>query len=369
MSAAPQTICMGTGGVADTEPRQASSALEAALAAIPGDDLASAKARGLVKGYDARWLAEQGQYRVISVEDTIEAPLINPATGRGSRTFSIAGKLDVRAERNGRAVLIDHKTTSESIDDLAGAYWRQLVIEAQPTHYMLLEFQNGRKVDEAVWDVVKKPDIRPKKLASKEVQQIVHGALEYFGYRLTDRDWDLMKSSEGRESMAMYEARLAWDCTIDRPMRYFQRRPVRRLDDELYQHAEELWGHADEIRMARANERHPRNAGACMNYGRPCVYLGICSGFDSPDSSKWTRKHNVHAELPVLDGEKSRDVLTNSRIKCFQTCRRKHYYQYELGIERVDEEEAEALYFGTLFHLALEKYWSWFIGKGDRSAS
>ena len=94
-----------------------------------------------------------------------------------------------------------------------------------------------------------------------------------------------------------------------------------------------------------------------MNYGSPCVYLGICSGYDTPDSEKWQRKGNVHVELPTLQGD-GRDVLTNSRIRCFQTCRRKHYYQYELGIERIDEEEREALYFGNCWHTAQEAYFN-----------
>lgn len=360
MTVASQTSCMGTGGGLALDPRQASSALEAALAAVPLTDLASAKCRGLIRGYDSRWLADQDTFRVISVEEMIEAPLLNPDTGRISRTFSVAGKIDVRAERNGRALFLDHKTTSESIEDPSGAYWRQLIVEGQASHYMLLEWQNGRKVDEAVWDAVRKPMIAPRKLTAKEMQLTDHGR-QYFGKEVTDEDCLAMNENDGRESLSMYEARLANDCTYGRPGWYFQRRSVARLDSELYDYAQELWGHGDDIRQARANERHPRNSGACMNYGRPCVYLGICSGYDSPDSGKWTRKHSVHSELPVLDGDKSRDVLTNSRIRCFQTCRQKEYFRYELGLERVDEDEAEALYFGTLFHLGLEAWWSWFI--------
>jgi CRISPR/Cas system-associated exonuclease Cas4 (RecB family) len=62
-------------------------------------------------------------------------------------------------------------------------------------------------------------------------------------------------------------------------------------------------------------------------------------------------------ELPGIEGD-GRNVLTNSRIRCFQTCRRKHFYEYELGVERQDEEEREALYFGNLWHAALE---AWFL--------
>ena len=86
------------------------------------------------------------------------------------------------------------------------------------------------------------------------------------------------------------------------------------------------------------------------------MYLGICSGYDSPDSGKWTKKQQVHSELPIIEGD-GRGVLTNSRIGCFQLCRKKHYYQYELGIERLEEEDAESLYFGTLWHSAQAAWW------------
>jgi hypothetical protein len=62
-------------------------------------------------------------------------------------------------------------------------------------------------------------------------------------------------------------------------------------------------------------------------------------------------------------------VLTNSRLGVFRTCRRKHYYEYELGIERLDEEEAESLYFGTLWHEACAEWWRCFIGQEESDAS
>jgi hypothetical protein len=353
MSTAPSTPCMGTDGAAGEAPRQASRALEAALAAVPLTDLASAKVRGLMRGYDARWSAVQSLFRVLSVEETLEGPLWNPETGRNSRTFTVAGKLDVRAETSGQSVFIDHKTTSEDIDDPCAPYWRQLVIEGQASHYMLLEWLNGRKVDGAIWDVVRKPGIEPRKLTSQQMQQTYHHG-RYFGHEISLDELQM----DGRESLAMYEARLAHDCTVERPERYFQRRYVQRLDAEIYEYAGELWGHGDEIRRSRVEDKHPRNSGACMNYGRPCEFLGICSGHS--DIENWGRKQNVHAELPYLDKSvRSRDVLTNSRIRSFQTCRRKHHYDYNLGLVRI--EEVEALYFGNLWHKAQEAWWGSFI--------
>jgi ATP-dependent helicase/DNAse subunit B len=63
----------------------------------------------------------------------------------------------------------------------------------------------------------------------------------------------------------------------------------------------------------------------------------------------------VHRELELpTDG---RNTLTNSRIRAFQTCRRKHFYDFEMGIERIDEEERETLLMGSLWHKGLEAFW------------
>ena len=97
-------------------------------------------------------------------------------------------------------------------------------------------------------------------------------------------------------------------------------------------------------------------------YGSPCKYLGICSGHDEPDSNNWQKRDLVHIELPELEGD-GRDVLTNSRIRTFQTCRRKHFYQYDIGSERINEEEREALYFGSCFHAALA---AWLLAQKEK---
>jgi hypothetical protein len=344
--------------------------LEHAISAITGDDIVAAKVCALMRGYDARWSHVQHRFRVLSVEEMVGSDLINPSTNRISRSFRIAGKIDVRADRDGRQVIIDHKTCSEDITDPNAAYWRQLIVESQPSHYMLMEWQNGRKIDEAVWDVVRKPTISPKKLTTAEAKAVIL-SYEYCGRQLTDEDV-LAVQSDGRETLAMYEARLAYDCTYVRPEWYFQRRTVVRIDAEMIDYAAELWADGQEVLNARNTERHGRNAGACMNYGRPCKFLGICSGHDDPDSPNWTRKRSVHNELPDLNGD-GRDVLTNSRLSTFRTCRRKHYYEYELGIERVEEEEAESLYFGTQWHLAQEAWWAAYINEevayGDNAGS
>lgn len=318
--------------------------------------LVAAKCRALMRGYDVRW--RDAGYVAVFVEQLVEAELYNPATQARSRSFTTAGKLDVVALEGPLRVLIDHKTTTQDIADPNSSYWRQLVVESQASHYMLLEWLNGRKIDKTVWDAIHKPTISPRKITKAEIASVVSSGRYFDDVVSDDHRLALSQGATDRESVEMYEARLSNDCIQVRPEWYFQRRQVPRLDHEIVEHADELWGHSQDILAARRAERWPRNSGACMLYGSPCKFLGICSGFDNPDSGKWSRKPTVHRELPI-EGD-GRDVLTNSRIRCFQTCRRKHFYEYELGIEQVDEEEKEALFFGSLLHTALEAWWKHF---------
>lgn len=339
-----------------------SSALQNAIDAMPqdSDPVIAAKVRGLIAGYHAKW--KNHDIVPTAVEELVQSGLFNPETHRSSRTFGAAGKIDIKGYRRSYSarVIIDHKTTSQDITDPNGPYWRQLVVESQPSMYMLLEWLNGRKVDEAIWDVVRKPQIKPAKL-SKAERALAVSSRKYCGRTLSDESLAALQT-EDRETLEMYEARLAEDCTTTRPEWYFARRTIPRLDSELLEFAAELWEHGQEILHARQLNRWSRNSGACMLYGSPCKFLGICSGHDDPDSDRWQRKVNVHSELPELQGD-GRDQITNSRVRCFQTCRRKHYYEYELGIERQDDEEREALVFGTIWHKALNAWWSTFMEK------
>lgn len=342
--------------------------LDASLAAINeavagGNDsqqLIGAKCRALMAGYEARW--GHLEYQVTAVENFVSSDLWNPETQGKSRTFRIGGKLDA-SHFNGQSVIVDHKTTSDDIEDAAAPYWKNLVVEAQVSHYWLLEHLNGRKPESAMWDVVRKPGISPKQV-TKADQKFVAISHQYCGRPISD-DSILEMQQTGRETLEMYELRLIQDCVDERPQRYFQRRTIPRLDAEIAEYACDLWDTAKAMlytrQHAKTTGRLPRrHSGACFSYGRPCKYLGICSGADTPDSGNWQVKANVHSELPMLDGD-GRDLLTVSRIKTYELCPRKEFYAYELGIERMDAEEVESLYFGTLLHKGLESWWGYGI--------
>ena len=336
--------------------------LDAALAALDAqpcpDERAErnrAMARGLMRGYAEHWRdqerVEEGTCEVVSVEEEFTVPLYNLDTGRKSRTFVTAGRKDIVLARFGKRYVTDHKTTSEDIGE-EGDYFRQLQVEGQASLYMLAEHLAGNECYGAIWDVIRRPGIRPRKLTKAE-QAAVASLGTWCGVRVTEATQQHV-IKEGAENMELYEIRVARECTED-PSRYFQRKPIVKLQAEMVEYTRELWAIAQEIIDARQHDRWPRSSGACLEYGA-CEYLGICSGTVSVDSDRFVRKACVHNELHTLGGD-GRDVLTNTRIKCWQSCHRKHFYRYELGITRADREESEAIAFGNLMHTALEAYW------------
>ena len=197
-----------------------------------------AMARGMMRGYDARWRQSQQNIVVEQIESTYESPLFNPETGCRSRTFSVAGKIDKLAQQDG-LVLYDHKTTSSNNDiaDPSSTHWRQLNIDAQAKHYELLLWANGIRVDRVIWDVARKPGIRPKKLTKAEMTEI-DSLGHYYGFDLSAEAIETARTT-GQEDAEPYELRVAAE-TINNPDRYFQRRSVPRLRSELAEYASEL---------------------------------------------------------------------------------------------------------------------------------
>lgn len=317
--------------------------------------LIATKCSALLNGYHARW--KDAGYQAEDIERFVSTSLVNPDTGRASRSFQVGGKLDLIATApSGERVLIDHKTTSLDIQDPNAPYWRQLAVEGQINHYALLLWLNGEKVDSIVWDVTRKPTISPKKL-SKANRKAIASLGKYCDQQVSEATQRYVVNAE-RENLELYGIRLTHDCIHERPQWYFQRQPQPRLDVELLEYARELWSHGQDLLTTRQHERHTKNPGACMLYGSPCKFLGICSGHDIPESDKWQQKDCLHNELSDVLEDDGKDLLTNSRIRTFQTCKRKHFFEYELGIERQDEDEKEALYFGRLYHKGLDSWWS-----------
>jgi hypothetical protein len=329
--------------------------LAAALSAIPPpetDDeaLRSAIARGLMIGYHQRWIDED--WAVESVEQEFHIPIFNPHSRRRSHLFTHAGKFDGTVSKEGDIYLLEHKTCREEIGP-GSPYWTRLSIDTQISGYLLASWYLGRRLTGVLYDVIRKPEIRPKRLSIKE-STMVRTSHAYCNECLSPEAYQqFVLSKDFRETPEMFEARLIQD-TLERPDWYFGRQIVTRLDTELLTYAEELWRTAKDVHAATSSGDHRRNDKACFAFHRPCEYLGLCAGHDQLTRAHWRQLPTLHPELE--DPNCGPSTLTHSRISTFVTCRRKHFYRYGLGISRWDTPEPLA--FGALFHETLAAWWS-----------
>jgi hypothetical protein len=261
--------------------------LDAAIDAVgphAEDEYELVRAGVLLQGYDARWHNEP--LAMIAVEREFRAPLLNPATGAPSRTYELAGKLDVivRDLRDGLIYIVEHKTSAEDIG--AGSqYWQRLQIDPQISTYFAGAKAAGYDVAGCVYDVIGKPGLRPAKATPLECRKFTKQGHLYANQREHD------------ETPEEFRARLV-DAVAAEPDRYYQRGTVVRLEAEERDAAFDVWQTARLIREAQVAERWPRNPDACVRWGRECAFFPICTSVASLDDTTLYRKTaNVHEEL------------------------------------------------------------------------
>ncbi|NDD52845.1 hypothetical protein EBZ39_03025 [bacterium] len=302
----------------------------------------------LITGYREHYARDT--FRAVAIEQEFRLPIFNPHSKRvsTSKTYEYSGKIDLLVDdpmQPGKIWLMDHKTTSEDIENQASPFWMRLRNATQPTHYQLALKQLGLEIDGCVWDVIKKPTIRPRKLTKEEKKE-----LEMFGtYHGVLIDMGYVPDAEQPEH---YAARVLSDIRAT-PGKYFQRQIVPRTNEDLYEYASELFGISTRIRECETDGRFYKTGEphSCTLYNRTCEYLPLCvregSTFDYVQSPG-------HSELEDQgDGLK---ILTNSSLSMFRQCERKYRYRYVDGLKPMCE--SSSLGFGTAFHVAMNNFWS-----------
>lgn len=257
----------------------------------------------MVRAYYRRWWGDQIM-ETVACELSFEVPIVNPETGRVTPTFRSAGKIDgiVRLP-DGRLAILEHKTTADVID--AGShYWRRLLMDSQISRYVLAARALGYDVQTTVYDVVRKPMIRPKAIAKAD-RAIATSEGHYFGI-------ELHEACPERESPKLYGARLL-DDMAQRPTFYFARNEVPRLDSDLEEFRREQWTLQQAIRDAALKSRfwgasaYPRNTNACLAMGT-CQYFDVCRGItgniEEEIPAGFVVTHVAHPELAAAKEDK-----------------------------------------------------------------
>ena len=146
----------------------------------------------------------------------------------------------------------------------------------------------GYEVETVLYDVLKKPGMRPHKATPMESRKYKADGSLYANQR------------DKHETPDEWRARLAADIA-ERPDWYYVRQEIPRIDSDLREFEEEIWMFSEMIREAKNKKRWPRNSGACLNFGR-CAYFSICAnGMDIEQIPPGMKR--VDTVNPELSGE------------------------------------------------------------------
>lgn len=250
-------------------------------------------ATAMMKGYANRYPREE--FEVVALEKTFEGKITNPESGRTSRNFVLAGKVDGIVKIGDEHFLLEHKTAGQ----IDSAYLERLWTDFQITLY--------------AWYIEQTMDIRISGilynvLVKARLQQSLGETEAEFQAR---RDELIAKSKTGRssatrrmpESDQEYQDRLAEkyadQSMLHREMLYLSR-------DRFTELQHELWELTQAFNDARRRGMFYRNTSYCFHFNRPCAYYPLCSSGENPNILE-----NLYEVVPpnqeLLGGDDSND--------------------------------------------------------------
>lgn len=240
----------------------------------------------LVCAYQWRW-ASAGLTNV-ATELAFELPCVNPATGKPTPIFNLAGKIDaiVRLE-DGRLAVKETKTLSDEIGP-DSPLWRRLRMDHQISLYIHAARQLGFAVDTVLYDVVRKPSIAPTAVPILDADGIKI-VLDRNGNRVMNKNKTPRQTASAEDGYVLQSRTMTpeeWgqkltDDICSRPDFYFARVEIPRLDADVAEYQAELWEIQQAIREAQRTGRHYRTVG--KNTCGYCSYFDLCSTSQNVD--------------------------------------------------------------------------------------
>ncbi len=239
-------------------------------------------AEELMRGYDAMW--GDSPLEALAVEEEFRTALVNPETGSASKTFELAGKIDVVARDTGRDVLVEHKSSGEDISQ-GSPYWARLRMDGQISGYFRGAEALGYRPEACIYDVIGKISLKPYKATPTDKRKYKATGELYANQR--DKD----------ETPEEYRVRVN-EKICENPDAHYQRGTVIRLEEEMRAYDLETWQEATQLRESMRLGIAPRNPENCVRFGSVCGFFDVCSGSASLDDAERFKKLEwVYPEL------------------------------------------------------------------------
>jgi len=247
--------------------------------------------RAMLLGYATRYAEES--FRIVALEAPFEMAIRNPATGRASRTFRLAGKVDGIVEEAGCYYLLEHKTTSH----LDGDYLERLWMDMQICLYShALERLHGITISGVIYNVLCKVQLKQSKGETEE--EFSARRAELLAKSKTGKSSAQRKLPESDEAFQQrLLARYADPAMFHREVILFTPEQYAELEAEVW----ELTRHYQDARRRAA---FYRNTAHCFAYGRPCAYYPLCRANGAEHVIALLYDERLpHEELQVTDAE------------------------------------------------------------------
>ncbi len=211
-------------------------------------------------------------FDVIAAETKFVLPIINPSSGRISRTFLLSGKVDglIRMKDSGELYVMEHKTAAK-VDE---SYLEKLPLDFQINLYSYaLSRHLNQPITGVLYNVVQKTTIRQNPGESEddfEKRRAVLIAKSKTGTTTAKRQLpesddefrDRMRSKYHEPEMFIREQLLISRADLNRTEDY-------------------VWKITQKILAEMKAGDWLGNGGCCFKYGKPCQYWALCRSGDN----------------------------------------------------------------------------------------
>ncbi len=220
----------------------------------------------MMRAYATRF--DYDDVEMLSGEQRFDSALVNPASGRSSRSFRVAGGIAGVVRQGDDVLLFKHKTVAAIPHDLGDRLAADLSLHA---HAYFAREALGHPITGTLCNVLVKPRLVQAVGESEESYQA--RCAELIAASKTGKTSAKRRLPESDEE---FQGRLAaWLAAEPRFVRF--RVP---LDaDTVAAVRTQMWGVGKEILLARRENHWHRNSHACFGFGA-CAYWPVCSATD-----------------------------------------------------------------------------------------